>query len=45
MHYKRYFVNFHGRVMTDTDWGAFSASALEAFRFSSASKADVDWED
>ena len=45
MHYNRYFVNCHGRVMTDEDWGAFSASALEAFRFSSATKADVDWED
>jgi hypothetical protein len=45
MHYKRYFVDCHGRVMTDADWGAFSASALEAFRFSSATKADVDWED
>ena len=45
MHYNRYFVNCHGRVMTDADWGAFSASALEAFRFSSAAKADVDWED
>jgi hypothetical protein len=45
MHYKRYFVNCHGRVMKDADWGAFSASALEAFRFSGATKADVDWED
>jgi hypothetical protein len=33
MHYKRYCVNCHGRVMTDADWGAYSASALEAFRF------------
>jgi hypothetical protein len=31
--------------MTDADWGAFSASALEALRFSSTTKADVDWED